>query len=469
MVRMQVVRKLAAFTVVLIMAMPFATSAVSADGGMFIHYTVTPSAYERWGLVEEETQLGLINYRNGVQKMIISIKVPHDQLVLGDKAVWLFPIPARPANVTIDLIEQVSELNGKRLAKMAEDALKDDALLISATQVYPFLVALPLLATYAPSYGPTGRTGLGGGGWGPEEVDVYQSIQLFGMTTELVGTNSSSSFYAYLAGKNLTLPQDAEPIVDEYIGKDYSFVASWISNVTEFVNEAFREGSYYNIGVAMSFPTERMFYPLRLTSVYGEDKVPMLVQVVDYVSIESAPEKMHYDVDYLFVEYESMHWSIAPFFYSYVQPGEYARFELMDLKFTEIVIDSEGYTLTGDLWIEDSPSMKASVLQLTVDHSWAVSIPMFLLISMLSSMVSALIVYRGFSPSKGLFSLFGLLSIVTVVGLWLMAREMDINKKFCRKKGVIPVHLINSYAIVFSLLFVSVFLMSYVLFIGILS
>ena len=60
-----------------------------ADGGMFIRRP------DGWQLHPEERQLCAINYENGYQNMILSINFDSDTKG-SEKAVWIFPIPAKP-------------------------------------------------------------------------------------------------------------------------------------------------------------------------------------------------------------------------------------------------------------------------------------------------------------------------------------------------------------------------------------
>ncbi len=61
----------------------------SADGGMVVYDPLTSN----WDLKDINQQICAINYENGIENMILSIKV--DSLD-GEKAVWIFPVPAKP-------------------------------------------------------------------------------------------------------------------------------------------------------------------------------------------------------------------------------------------------------------------------------------------------------------------------------------------------------------------------------------
>lgn len=442
-------RGLMAWLVVLAVSLPSLSGSVAGDGGFFIHDT----AYDRWGLAEETTQFGLINYDDGYEKLIISIKVPQSDLQRSDRSVWLFPVPSPADGVNIGLVEKVSALGGQRLVKLAEESLRDDMIVIASTQLYPVIVTIP--ASLSMGYGATSTLG----GDSKDDVEIFETVMAFGVTTEIIEADSSSALYQYLASLGLDLPSDADPIVQDYVDLEYSFVASWISNMTDFLATAPTSTSYgmyqplYSFGVSIGFHSDRIFYPLKLTSVYGEAVVPMLVQVLGYVSPHSSPKGADMKADFMFANFASFDPSLAEFF-GRPNPGEYSSVVLENLKYTEIVIDSEASTLTEDLWLDDSPTAAARALDLLVSNSWALSVPLFLGASMLASLMAGMIVFRSQRPSGWRFALLGLLNSATIVGLWLGARLMRIDEAFIRdrSKPVAP-HSVTAFVGVFTVLF----------------
>jgi hypothetical protein len=323
-------------------------------------------------------------------------------------------------------------------------------------------------------YGST-LMGKGDAGLSDDGVEVTQSIAKFGMTTELVGTNSSSGLAAYLQAKGLDIPASADPIINEYVGKDYSFVASWISNMTEFQSSAPRENRYpsvfYNLGVMISFPTDKIFYPLRLTSVYESDTVPMVVQVVGLVNPIESSSSFHgkgMTTDYKVATWLTVHQSLIRIYSPDARPAE-TYTDIRSLKYTEIIINSTSSSFTDDLWIDPSPSLKARALVLATEHSWAVSIPIFLLTSMLASLLSGMVVFKGFRPNAAKFAALGLFNLLTIVGVWAAARWFEVDDWFV-KDGPYPwEHGVASYLAAFTLLFMTFAIVGFGLFLGLLS
>ncbi|OGS41859.1 MAG: hypothetical protein A3K67_03945 [Euryarchaeota archaeon RBG_16_62_10] len=445
-----------AWLVVFALSGPALAGPAAGDGGFFVHET----AYDHWGLAEESTQFGLINYNDGYEKLMIAIKVPEADLRQSDRAVWLFPVPAPPEDVSIDLADRVSEFNGERLVTLAEKSFRDDILIVVSTQLYPVVVTVP--AYMMPTFGTTGdgQYLLKEGG-GNNTVEVFDSVMEYGVTTEVIAADSSSALYEYMLSLGLELPSEADPIIEDYLAREYSFVASWISNMTEFLSEAPLSSMYggnerfYSFGVGIGFHSDRIFYPLKLTSVYGEAVVPMLVQVLGFVSPDSFPERAAVKADFLVDVNADFDSSMAEFFDA-PYPGEHNSVVLEDVRYTEIVIDSKASTLTDDLWLDDSPTAAARTLDFVASNNWVLSIPLFVVASMLASLLAGMIVFKGRKPSGWKFAVLGLLNSSTLLGLWLGSRLLRVDERFVRDRSQPPApHSVSSFVAMFTLLFLT--------------
>lgn len=73
-----------------------------------------------------------------------------------------------------------------------------------------------------------------------EEITVHGHIEEMGLTTELITTKDVDALSNYLVNKGLNLPSKSKDIINEYIGKKYSFVVSWISDIEKF-NKSLRD------------------------------------------------------------------------------------------------------------------------------------------------------------------------------------------------------------------------------------
>jgi len=104
-------------------------------------------------------------------------------------------------------------------------------------------------------------------------VTVYEHFEKEGIVAEVIGAENADAIYNYLNNKNITVNKGTIPLVDKYIGKNYSFVVSWI----EKSNTTLRSPS-----ISINFPTDEIYYPLKLTSIYGEKKIPIVIYVAGW-------------------------------------------------------------------------------------------------------------------------------------------------------------------------------------------
>ncbi len=448
-----------AWAVAIIVTLPALAVPSAGDGVVSVHI---PDAYERWGLAKEHTQFGLVNLENGLEQLIVAIKIDAYELTLGDRAVWLFPVPSAPLDISIEMLSEAPVLQGERLSKLVENSLGTDLLMVCSSQIYPLVFALPFLFGTAGTYSLTPKTG-----HGDNETEVYDHMEKFGMTTEVIGTESSSSLDEYLQGKNLSLSAVAAPAIETYIGENCSFVLSWISDTEQFIgNNTPVMGSdghyFFSIGVWISFPSEKVFYPLRLTSVYGEEAPPMLLQVVDFASKGwgAHTHNYHAEMDCYVTRSTRVNASLAGFFNAW--PPESQSLSLNNVRFTEIMLTTSADGLADDLWLDSSPPARASLGLFIIDHSWVLALLIFVMSSMLASLLAGMICFRRRHPAKTKFALLGLFNFLTIIGVWLAARHLSVGRKFV-DPNVPPAEMesIPSYLTVFTLLFIAFVIASF--------
>jgi len=451
---------LLALAVAIIVILPAFAIPSAGDGIVSVH---VPDAYERWGLAKEHTQFGLVNLENGLEQMIVAINVDAYELRQGDRAVWLFPVPSAPQNVSIEMLPEVPNFHGERLSKMVEDSLGTDLLMVCSSQIYPLVFALPFLAGTGVTYSLLPKTG-----YGDNEVEVYEHIEKLGMTIEVVGTESNTLLDAYLQGRGLSLPAIAAPAIETYIGEGFSFILSWISDTEQFVgNNTPHQGDdgrpYYSLGVWISFPAEKVFYPLRLTSVYGEDAPPMLLQVMGFVSQGwgAHSHNFHAQMECYVTRSIGVNENLAGFFNT--QPPERGTLVLNNLRFTEIMLTTSANGLSDDLWLDASSPAGASLAVFVIDHSWVLALLIFILSSMLASLLAGMICFRRRRPAKTKFALLGLFNFLTIIGVWFAARHLSVDKEFVDPSDL-PAEResIPSYLTVFTLLFIAFVIASFI-------
>ena len=192
---------------------------------------IKPDPYsDRWDYSGQTNQQAFINYENKLEKMIISIGMEE----ASEEAVWIFPIPANPDKIAIDVVTKFPQLEGEEITKKAKSNLLDIKELLQATQIYPVIfktVKNPMM--------------YGGMLAGIEEIEtgvtVYEHLEKEGVTTEIITAKTSQALYKYLQSKNLKVEKGSIPVLDHYIGKEFTFVISWISEKEEKIKKKLRE------------------------------------------------------------------------------------------------------------------------------------------------------------------------------------------------------------------------------------
>ena len=396
-----------------------------ADGGLWVHR----SDVGDWMLRNMSGQFAAINYQNGIEKLLLSI---NPQELKGEKAVWVFPVPASPDKTALDIVEEVPGFSGKDIKVAALGTASKSFGLMSFSQIY----TLPLWGFYwIASQSFNIGAGLPSVSWEGIErgVTVHERIEKMGLTTELITAKNEAAFYNYLQSKDLSFPSDAQNIMKNYIGSDYSFVVSWVSNVSEFDRLfSYPSGSRGprssgpSISVLVVFPTDKIYFPLKLTGVYDSVKIPILVHVLGYV----APEVYQAIANDTEINYQvQAEYSIPDNLVYFFNQGQEKTVE--KLKYTEIKINTPSKYLTEDLWISDSASAKIAMLAFVNDYVWFWGLLVFILFSCLASVVSGVIVFAGQKPSVKKFALLGFANLLTLAGMIFVVRKLRIPETFC--------------------------------------
>ncbi len=272
--------------VYLALVMIFIISPLSAiaDGGV-----IRPLPNGDWTWADEKSQQAFINYENGIEKMIIAADIDEGNSDIA----WIVPVPSNSNNIKLDISQELPVFVGDEVMSKAkinfDESLKNSyaAGLLGQVWTLPFSIMM---------FVSLGGSGSGGGSSNlisdnPISIDYH--IEKSGMIAEVITAKNKQSVYDYLSQKGLNIKQGSISELDYYIEKNYSFVVSWIATKENYVKNKGERGIF------ISFPTKKIYYPLILTSVYGEAKIPVVVRVLDYVKPEIFPEiKPYTDTSY---------------------------------------------------------------------------------------------------------------------------------------------------------------------------
>ncbi len=411
---------------------------VFGDGGAFIQPSI-----DKWVTLEQEKQIGIINFDDGYEKLILVISVRNSSLE-GDRVFWIFPVPANHTDVNIDILSNTPSFSGEDVKDLAKEKLNDLFPFLYMSQIY---ILPPTLFFYINSnmMMPGSKDGSG--------YQIYSHLEEMGMTTEKVGAKNSESFQNYLDSNNVSLTNKANSIIDEYIEKKYCFVVSWISDVESFrenatSNNPYSYEYYYNpqthekdplcvMGVSINFPTDQIYYPLKLTSVYENETVPIYLQVLGHVKPKIYPDfndEGFIKTDYFLEEEYYIQDNLKTFFSEQInkkgERDEYYDLMIKNLEYTEIEINTKAKNLNKDLWIEDKAPADVQAASFMASNALLIMLFIFVFASCISSLFAGLIIYKKQKPSLLKFTLFGLSNFLGFIGFFLLCFYFKIDKLF---------------------------------------
>ena len=288
--------------------------------GMSMISSDSPSG---WTYANDSAEQSYINYENGIEHLIISRNFENGSA----NTVWVIPVPSAPTSVNVDVLKGNPEFSGFDVVEKSRKKINDIKQSLLSTQIYPIALSIYLYdSKYSlgdfvgfdllPKLLPKPHTLSAGDASG---VEVYEHIEKNGMIAEVLSATDSDSLYEYLNAKGLKAEKDSISILQSYIGKNFSFVATWVSSAPDNIEAK---------GVLIKFPTDRIFYPLKPESGTPGNGFPETITVVGHVTPNLYENIMNStSVDYLH-SYRPSH--LEGFFSS-----------KDDFNFTKIVINTE--------------------------------------------------------------------------------------------------------------------------------
>lgn len=374
-----------------------------------------------WSYGDDSVEQSFINFENGTEKLIISLNIKNR----SHDAVLIIPIPAAPNSVKADVLSETPKFYGYNVSDRARKNLSIIRDVLLYTQLYP-IVPLVLSSTSRNEIASSESNNLTLGGALDAAIDqgvtVYQHLEKEGMIAEVLSASNSDSLYGYLTQKGLKVEKDSIPIFRDYIHKDFSFVVSWISPSTSDVSAK---------GLLMTFPTEKIYYPLKPGSVYSGRGMQKTVTVVGYVSptLYSSDIKNSTKVDYF---YSSDDLSFKDFFSS---DGGFG--------FTRIILNAEPQKYSQDLYISESAPIKILNAHLINLHPFVYGLILLIIISFVATYLSSrLILSSQLQTPTGIIGL-GILNCFTILGSIVGSRIFLQEKR-------------SKFVITFSLIFVAI-------------
>lgn len=416
-------KKLFSFIVLLIVFLTifsFTFSSALADG-----MVIEPQPYsDKWNYSDEGNQQAYINYDNGWEKMIISIGINGKN---NKGAFWLFPVPANPDDVKIDVVKELPDFRGDEISGKANSNLEDTIKILQLTQLY----TIPFVSLETRAQPFNGRHASFGAGVAlnneaQSDVVVYEHLDKEGISSEIVTAKTANGLYNYLKNKGLNIETGSIPILDTYIGKNYSFIVSWI-NQTDQEN--------YQAGIFVEFRTREIYFPMLPTSVYGNKIVPVTIRVIGFVSPKIFQNIKNYTkIEYYISDYSEFPDNLKNFYIGQNQNTNYKVIEtreqyygyssvfilinhLKNLKYTKVEINAPSETLTNDLWFYNQAPIKTYYSTFIAKHPIICTIILLIISSIIAGVLAGLIIFKDLRKKPIKLGLIGLSNLFTIIGV----------------------------------------------------
>lgn len=423
----------------------------------FIHYKAYADGMllyydnEQWKTQSEDAQMAAINYREGFEHLIIRVSTVLDQKSKKEKLVWIFPIPAEPQKVDIGIVETFPEFTGEDIIRRSYSvATRRIAKLFLLYGMVPIFFPAFIETNLPPGMAPAPAGGASGG------VTIYKSVEKSGLTAELISTQNHEALKQYLSRKGLTIPEEYRTIIDWYVGKDYSFVISYISNLELIkkssisLNNTSQQATpkiekliQIALGIHVKFPADRLFFPMKLTSIYRDDYIPINIFIIGHVTPLTRISQRIAMIKYL----SNIGPPLPP-----SKLGELSEFygpiKDFNFKYTAINFNAFGSDYTEDLWFSRSPPFKLKVKEFIIEYGLILGFIVLLLVSSVSGLIAGKLILKKYGiPAKRLF-LHGLWNGLSFIALIIATFQM----KGSVDKDILIKHKIG-FILVFNLSF----------------
>ena len=359
-----------------------------------------------WALypIGQREQRAAIVHRDGIEKLIIAINI---ELAEKDKALWIFPVPGTPEGTKLDVVDSFPRFSGRDPRQPAGNAIGQLMMAVRATQIYPLIFE----AVFMTHLG-TSRV----------DASVHTHVEKWGIRSEAITADSLDSLVGYLQEKKAGVQKEELSVFEPYLSGQYVLVVAWIASREELLKKFPEYGKRGHVTsgrwpcLYVEFPTERAFYPLRPTSGYGDDHIPVNLFVVDTVRPEAGAAlagKMRVGH---FRQRAALKGAPREFSES-LPEGAFL--------YTSVRITTEARDLTEDLWFEPVVPLRlryAEAVESMAHPAFGVplGIALVAVLSYVAAGVSGVLLYGQW---KG-YARLGLWNLLTLVGLVLAIRHV---------------------------------------------
>jgi hypothetical protein len=403
--------------------------AVAADGMIFT------GEWQALILQAEKEQVGSIFYENGYENMLLSVSL--DWSTAGNQSIWIFPVPADPGDVTIDMVKAHPYTRGKPLNEKYRDIAGRIGSVMELYSTFPFSFPVAYAFFTNSMDGYPDNSANQGRYHGVEGVQVYKRVEKMGLSSELITADNADALEEYLNQRGLLLPAGSKARLDEYINGKNSLIITSVKNVSEFKQFANIPHSYYSyypdedmldtLSVSVRFPTERAFFPLKLTQIYGNRTIPIKIAINGWVTPQ-VYDKIHQQTQVSYISYDE----------GYIFPNQKSFFngrKSMPSAYTKILINTSSYNFTDDLWFDPSTPVEVIYQDWAVQNPIILGILLYVPLSMLASLIAGMIVFRRGPGLKSRMLRHGLWNCATMIGfVYATSRRLILPEDQAEKK-----------------------------------
>jgi hypothetical protein len=399
---------------------------------------------------------GFVSYENGIEKMVMSHRI---DAVSKDLAI-IVPIPGDPAGIKLDILGELPKLNGQTTSEKAKTVAPFVGSVVGGSQLWTIVPEVMSIISQAAQQADTpGDTrdplmtigsSAASSPMTPPDVVVFNALEKKGIKSEVVTARTSQGLYDYLRGKGLSVADGSINVLNNYIGKNFSFVVSWVTHTNSTCID-----QCPSKGIFVSFPTQDLYYPLIPTSAYSDMSHPETIRVLGYVTPklydsirDYATVTYHEDADYS----SEFHSADAQ---KLLDPAEGGI-----VRYTDITLRAPAKAYVQDLAILRHASLHQLYAGLVADYPILYGIILLAFASVLASAAAGMVWYEeGRTNGGGLrFAKLGLFNCLTIIGLIFASKFMLIpdarttDASLMKAERMRRVGFLLSFTLFFSLL-----------------
>jgi hypothetical protein len=389
-----------------------------ADGKVFLE-----TDEDAWIVGKELAQRAVISHKDGIQKLDIAIDVE----AKGLSGLWLFPVPAKGKDISLDVKDDFKIPKGSLYSKVKQDTVES---VFSSSLIYfsgflfggsgRIFILRSLVSTF---FGSDDAFD----GSIESTLSYYQSFSKLGLESEVVQANSLDDLFYYFSSREIIISDTDREIWKGYHLDGYSFIVSRF-------NSAGSNDIPKTLSLRLEFPSERAFFPLMPSRTYDDEVIPLQVFIKDYNKVH-VPESLSpiLKTDYLLNEKNNK------------------------ITYTKASLNAPAKLFLDDMWFDKTSVSKSSKFFIENTHAFNYPNEGFITVSIIVILLSLFLFYK-------IFRVFGFLPmLVVVIGgiatLYLFRKNRSKNKIISGFSTffLTPMVFVTAFGDWFFLLFISIF------------